>query len=191
MEVRCELKTGVSEPGWIIFRGPQSLAGTAVAPWLSGDWRWKLKRWSWVSQPAGRWGLRFSLGRLLEPMGLWPCQQVCFLLAFRAEPGGWVPLRGGEGRGGWAPGLPNPSQALAPSPRFTNVFPLRSCASCHADVSLGLEKPCWAPALLRTSAAEPAKSTVRRRCGAEARGFPDLVKGMEPELVPEMPAFES
>lgn len=156
--------------------------GTAVAPWLSGSRRWKLK--GGLGFPSGR--ALGSYGSVWEgccgPWVLWPCQQVCFLLAFRQSLEAGSRSGGGEGRvGTWAP---NPSQALTPSPRFTNVFPL-DCASRHADVSPGLEKPCWAPCPPELTLSCP-RAPRGRCCSLELGSFPDLVKGMEPELVPEM-----
>lgn len=140
VEVRCELKTGVLELGWIIFRG-QVFSRYRCGP--LAFWRSEVEtREVAPGFPAGRaLGAVVRSGKAAGACGsvALPPRQVCFLLAFSAEPGGRVLLRGGEGRGGWAPGPPNPSQAHAPSPQFTNVFPLRGCVS-RCVASLGLKR---------------------------------------------------
>lgn len=116
VEVRFELGCIILEPGLIVFRGPKYLAGTVVAPGLSGDWRWKPKGPSQVSQPAGTRGLWCGLGRMLETVGLLPCQPGLRPAGFHSGS-----RRGtGDGREGWGTepgttGLPKPSQALTPS----------------------------------------------------------------------------
>ena len=116
VEVRFELGCIILEPGLIVFRGPKYLAGTVVAPGLSGDWRWKPKGPSQVSQPAGTRGLWCGLGRMLETVGLLPCQPGLLPAGFQSG----SRRETGDGREGWATepattGLPKPAPALTSS----------------------------------------------------------------------------
>ena len=102
--------------------------------------------------PAGRaLGAMVQSGKAAGGRGFvaLPPRQVCFLLAFSAEPGGQVLLRGGEGRlGTWA------AQPLPGVRSFPSIHKrLSSWRLCLALCCFSrAEKACCVPALMRTRA---------------------------------------